>query len=100
MCTHARTHAQVMSSGLSYSTADGHAANPCQGTYREDLVGLRPLGRCSYVADPAFALLEVDWALRRVTLSIRNHTGGGVATAHDGSVQQLAFDVDTCKLLT
>lgn len=84
---------------MTYSTAE-HKESPCKGSYREDLVGLRPGGRCSYVRQPAFGMLEVDWERRVVSLSIRNHTvGTGVASGADGSRQMLQFDLDTCKLL-
>lgn len=89
-----------MASGMTFSTAAEHQALPCKGSFREDLVGLRPGGRCSYVAQPAFGMLEVDWEKRVVSLSVRNHTNGGeVAFGHDGSRQLVQFDLDTCKLL-
>lgn len=54
---------------------------------REDLVGLRPLGACSYMAEPNFGLLEVDWGRRLVHLSIRDADGGGVAVDDAGVPQ-------------
>lgn len=36
---------QAMASGMTTSTAR-YTGQPCEGSYREDLVGLRPLGRC------------------------------------------------------
>lgn len=90
---------QAMASGMTFSTAE-HKALPCEGSFREDLVGLRPGGRCSYVHQPAFGMLEVDWDQRTVALSIRNHTNGGVAAGYDGSRQLLRFDLDSCKMLS
>lgn len=90
---------QAMASGMSYSTAE-HRDLPCEGSFREDLVGLRPLGRCSYVHHPAFGMVEVDWARRVVSLSIRNATGGGgVARGLDGSRQLLQFSLASCEPL-
>jgi alkaline phosphatase D len=60
-------------------------------------VGLRPLGRCAYVPQPAFGLVEVDWKRRRVDLSIRDAASGKVAIGKDGSKQLVAFDLDTCE---
>ena len=47
-----------MSSGMSSSTAV-HDGAPCTGSYREDTVGLRPLGKCSYMQQPNFGMVEV-----------------------------------------
>jgi alkaline phosphatase D len=91
---------QAMASGMTFSTAE-HKALPCEGSFREDLVGLRPGGRCSYVHQPGFGMVEVDWEQRVVSLSIRNHTNGGsVAAGYDGSRQLLRFDLDSCKMLS
>jgi alkaline phosphatase D len=89
---------QAMASGMTFSTAE-HSVQPCAGSFREDLVGLRPGGACSYVSAPAFGMLEVDWVRRRVVLSIRNGTAGDgrVARGVDGSEQRLEFDLDTCR---
>ena len=90
---------QAMASGMTFSTAE-HKVLPCEGSFRKDLVGLRPAGPCSYVPQPAFGMVEVDWQQRVVSLSIRNHTNGAVALGYDGSRQLMRFDLDTCKLLT
>eukprot|EP00877_Chromochloris_zofingiensis_P012778 jgi/Chrzof1/7754/Cz02g35160.t1 len=87
--------AQVMSSGLTESTAK-HGNTPCQGSYLEDLVGLRPLGRCSYVPQPAFGMIEVDWAGNKVHLQIRNGSSGAVAYGIDGRRQEVVLSLDTC----
>ncbi|GBF97189.1 hypothetical protein Rsub_10050 [Raphidocelis subcapitata] len=87
---------QVMASGMTSSTARS-LGDPCEGTWLEDIVGLRPLGRCAYVPQPAFGGLEVDWARRRVQLSIRDAATGDVAIAMDGSRQAVAFDLDSCQ---
>lgn len=83
---------------MTFSTAE-HKTRPCEGSYREDLTGLRPGGRCSYVPQPAFGMLEVDWEARVVSLSVRNHTNGQVAYGQDGSKQLLRFDLDSCEML-
>ena len=84
-----------MASGLSRSTARSEGA-PCKGSWLHDIVGLRPLGPCAYVPQPAFGMVEVDWAARRVALSIRDAAGGGVARGKDGTAQHVEFDLDTC----
>jgi alkaline phosphatase D len=85
---------------MTYSTAEHKGSNvPCANTYREDRTGLRPLGRCSYVSDPGFSMLEVDWQSRVVSLSVRNHTSGDVAYGVDGSKQLVRFSLDTCQPL-
>lgn len=43
---------------MSSSTAV-HDGAPCTGSYREDTVGLRPLGKCSYMQQPNFGMVEV-----------------------------------------
>ncbi|KXZ56257.1 hypothetical protein GPECTOR_1g224 [Gonium pectorale] len=86
---------QVMASGMTTSTAH-HDGSPCAGTYREDLVGLRPLGNCSYMDGPNFGMLEVDWEQRVVHLTIRDASGGGIAVGLDGRAQHVAFALDTC----
>ncbi len=96
---------QLMSSGMTTSTAELAADGrppACEGSFRDDLVGLRPLGRCSYVPDPAFGMVEVDWEGRVVTLSVRNGTGAGgsVASGLDGSRQLLRFHLDGCQPLS
>lgn len=89
-----------MGSGMTYSTAEHEGPKQkCEGSYREDLAGLRPLGKCSYVPDPAFSMLEVDWKERVVTLSVRNHTTGGIAVGYDGTQQMLQFSLDSCKVV-
>eukprot|EP00775_Hariotina_reticulata_P009939 gene9939-10094_t len=62
---------QVMASGMSSSTADGKASNPCS-SFREDTLGLRPLGRCSFVSDPGFGMIEVDWEGHQFTINLFN----------------------------
>lgn len=89
---------QVMSSGMTSSTAR-HSDAACEGSFREDLVGLRPLGRCAYMARPNFGLLEVDWQQGVVSLSVRGEEGGGVAAGHDGSRQEVRFSLGDCSLI-
>jgi hypothetical protein len=48
---------QFMSSGMTSSTAQGSSS--CKGTYFEDLVGLRPLGACSYYSQPNFGIVDI-----------------------------------------
>jgi alkaline phosphatase D len=91
--------AQVMASGMSFSTADGKVSNSCS-SFREDTVGLRPLGRCALVTDPAFGMIEVDWEQQQVLLSIRNHSNGHVAYGVDGSQQLLQFSLDSCNTIS
>ncbi|GLC64325.1 hypothetical protein PLESTF_000149400 [Pleodorina starrii] len=88
---------QVMASGLTESTAH-HEGLPCEGTYREDLLGLRPLGRCALTSRPNFGLVEVDWEGGVVHLTIRDAEGGGTATSQEpnGSSQHVAFSLKTC----
>jgi alkaline phosphatase D len=89
---------QVMSSGMTSSTAH-HSDAACEGSFREDLVGLRPLGSCAYMAQPNFALLEVDWQQGVVSLSVRREEGGEVAAGHDGSRQEVRFSLGDCSLI-
>lgn len=86
---------QLMASGMTDSTAK-HVSKPCEGSFREDLVGLRPLGRCSYVTDPAFGMIEMDWDRSIMRLQIRDGRSGEVAIGHDGSRQELAVSLTTC----
>jgi alkaline phosphatase D len=83
---------------MTFSTAE-HKQLACEGSFREDLVGLRPGGKCSYVHQPAFGMLQVDWDKRIVSLSVRNHTTGGVAVGYDGTQQVVRFDLDSCNML-
>ena len=87
-----------MSSGLTSSTAH-HSEAGCEGSFREDLVGLRPLGRCAYVAQPNFGLLEVDWQEGVVSLSVRDEGSGGVALGQDGSRQEVRLSLEDCSLV-
>ncbi|KAG2450456.1 hypothetical protein HYH02_004958 [Chlamydomonas schloesseri] len=86
---------QLMSSGMSSSTAV-HDGAPCAGSYREDLLGLRPLGRCSLMQQPNFGMVEVDWEKGVVHLTVRAASGGGIATGSDGKMQHVAFSLRTC----
>jgi hypothetical protein len=52
---------QIMASGLTRSTARSEGL-ACEGSWLEDIVGLRPLGRCAYVPQPAFGMVEVSRA--------------------------------------
>ena len=87
-----------MSSGLTWSTAKPYYAK-CQGTFREDRVGLRPLGPCSYVHEPSFGMVSVDWRQQRVSLTIRNGTTGEVAYGLDGKRQEVVFSLTNCHLV-
>ena len=49
---------QFMSSGMTRSTAQ-HSGGACEGSYLEDLVGLRPLGKCAYYSEPNFGTVDV-----------------------------------------
>lgn len=93
---------QLMASGLTASTAREHQGARCEGSYREDLAGLRPLGKCSYVARPAFGAIEVDWQQRWFELSVRDAEGGGIAAGgeKDGGVRQrVRVSLDTCEVI-
>jgi alkaline phosphatase D len=87
-----------MSSGMTSSTAH-HSEQPCEGSFREDVAGLRPLGRCAYVAQPNFGMLEVDWQAGVASLSVRDEGGGQVAVGHDGSRQEVRFSLGDCSLI-
>ena len=52
------TFVQVMASGMTDSTAR-YENSPCNGTYREDLMGLRPLGSCAFTSYANFGVVEV-----------------------------------------
>ena len=54
---------QLMASGMTTSTAQ-HMGTTCEGTYLEDLVGLRPLGKCSLFSDPNFGTVDIGERLR------------------------------------
>jgi alkaline phosphatase D len=95
----ARPVYQLMASGLTDSTASQHSGRACEGTYREDLAGLRPLGRCSFVARPAFGGVEVDWSARWFELSVRDAEGGDVAVGEDGVRQRVRVSLDTCEII-
>jgi alkaline phosphatase D len=90
---------QLMSSGLTDSTAAQHTRQACEGSYREDLAGLRPLGKCSYVARPAFGGVEVNWRERWFELTVREAEGGMVAIGEDGARQRLRVSLDTCEVV-
>ena len=49
---------QFMSSGMTTSTAQ-HASSTCEGSFLEDLVGLRPLGKCALFSDPNFGTVDI-----------------------------------------
>lgn len=86
---------------MTYSTAEHLGAKQqCTGSFREDSAGLRPLGKCSYVPDPGFAMLEVDWGARVVSLSVRNHTTGSIAYGCDGSKQLIQFSLNGCEMIS
>lgn len=85
-----------MASGMTYSTAK-YSGEPCGGSYREDKVGLRPLGACAYAPQPNFGSVEVDWASRTAELAVRDAASGAVAKGQDGSTQLLRISLDTCQ---
>ncbi|GLI65466.1 hypothetical protein VaNZ11_008816 [Volvox africanus] len=89
---------QVMSSGMTSSTAH-HEGLSCESTYREDLMGLRPLGKCALTSKPNFGMVEVDWEGGLVHLTIRDSAGGGIATTQGsaGVAQHVAFSLRTCE---
>lgn len=88
---------QVMSSGLTETTAKyGSYDDPCTG-WRKDELGLRPFGPCSVVVQPSFGMLEFDWSRRIVHLQLRSKETGEVTTAVDGSRQELTMNLDTCE---
>ncbi len=88
--------AQFMSSGMTESTAGEHINTTCRGTFREDLVGLRPLGSCSYRSGPNFGVVDIDWTAWTVTMKIMDATSGSIATDQQGVLQQVSFSLDTC----
>lgn len=88
---------QVMASGLTEVTAKAFKEdNPCRN-WRNDTVGLRPLGQCSLVVRPAFGMINVDWNKRQVHLEIRSTEDGEIAEGYDGSLNQISLDLDTCQ---
>ncbi|KAG2486941.1 hypothetical protein HYH03_014440 [Edaphochlamys debaryana] len=86
---------QIMASGMTDSTAK-HDGAPCAGSFREDLLGLRPLGRCSYMDGPNFGMVEVDWEAQVAHLTLRDASSGAVAVGLDGKEQHLALSLKTC----
>lgn len=80
---------QVMASGLTNSTARPHSK--CE-EWRVDHAGLRPGGRCAYVARAAFGAVTVDWEANRASLEIR--------AAEEGRwpVQRLNISLATCQV--
>ncbi|KAG1658589.1 hypothetical protein FOA52_016201 [Chlamydomonas sp. UWO 241] len=86
---------QFMASGMSPETAR-HSGTDCKGSYREDLVGLRPLGACSYYSDPNFGVVDIDWDKRTVSLKILDGSSGDVANDAGGARQEVVFSLDTC----
>jgi len=91
---------QVMSSGLSESTAPlSNLAEDCTGFMRDE-DGLRLGGKCSMYTAPNFGMVEVDWGRRRVELSIRTKDGS-VAEPGDPTAPPLRFeiDLDTCQVV-
>ena len=86
---------QVMSSGMSDSTASS-VDEPCVGTFREDLVGLRPLGRCAFFSRTSFSLIDLDVLKRRASIKIIDGSTGKVAVSQDGIILQLDMSLDTC----
>ncbi|GAX80017.1 hypothetical protein CEUSTIGMA_g7456.t1 [Chlamydomonas eustigma] len=85
---------QFMSSGMTSSTAQG--STTCKGTYFEDLMGLRPLGTCSYFSKPNFGVVDIDWDARKVILRIADAKSGETAVSTDRIQQQVSFSLDTC----
>ncbi|MEW5306897.1 MAG: hypothetical protein WDW36_009334 [Sanguina aurantia] len=90
---------QVMGSGMTGSTARGAAASPCMGTYRQDLVGLRPGGVCSYTPEPNFGMVAIDWSKNVAHLQVLSAASGSVAKGIDGSTLELVVDLATCTAL-
>jgi alkaline phosphatase D len=86
---------QVMSSGMTDSTASS-VDEPCLGTYREDLVGLRPLGRCSFFSRPSFATIDVEVSSHTATMSIIDGLKGKVAVSQDGTRLSVTISLSTC----
>ena len=89
---------QFMSSGMTTSTAQ-HGGTRCEGSFLEDLVGLRPLGTCSYFDGPNFGTIDIDWDARKVVLTVRDGQSGLAASDRDGVLQQVSFNLDTCQQL-
>ena len=55
--------------------------------------------RCSYMAEPNFGMLEVDWGARVVSLQVRDGGTGEVAAGRDGSRQELRLSLSDCRLV-
>jgi len=90
---------QAMSSGLTEVTAeDVYGPNSCR-RWQRDQAGMRPLGECSHVVQPAFGIVEVDWESGLVFLTLRSSKDGSVTTGFDGSQQQIVFDLSTCEMI-
>lgn len=85
---------QFMASGMSTETAH-HAGEACEGSFRKDLVGLRPLGPCSFYSGPNFGVIDIDWAAKTVSLQIHD-IEGAVASDVDGKRQEMIFSLETC----
>lgn len=91
---------QVMSSGLTESTAkDYDSDEPCR-TFREDQVGLRPFGPCGHVVKPSFGMLEIDWESRIVHMQLRAKETGEVTDAVNGAREELSIHIDTCTVVS
>ena len=89
-----------MSSGLTETTAKTEPVlESCRG-WSEDTLGMRPLGKCSFVANPSFGIIEIDWKARRVSLQHRSAEDGSIATAIDGTKQEIVIDIATCAVVT
>lgn len=86
---------QVMSSGMSDSTASSKD-EPCMGTFREDLLGLRPLGRCAFFSRPSFATIDVDVSSQSATLKIIDGSTGKPAVSEDGTKLEVTISLSTC----
>ncbi|GMH45772.1 hypothetical protein BSKO_13735 [Bryopsis sp. KO-2023] len=89
---------QVMSSGMTTQTAKYSTEEEGCSSFREDLAGLRPGGKCSMVLDPSFGMLDIDWESRIAKMQLRDHKNGKkVAKGYDGKLMELAIDIDTCN---
>lgn len=88
-----------MASGLTTVTAEDELGpNSCR-KWQRDRAGMRPLGECSHVVDPAFGVLEVNWEFNFVNLTHRSTEDGSIALGFDGSRQEIVFDLTTCEMI-
>eukprot|EP01025_Chloroclados_australasicus_P064335 TRINITY_DN8582_c0_g1_i8.p2 TRINITY_DN8582_c0_g1~~TRINITY_DN8582_c0_g1_i8.p2 ORF type:complete len:123 (-),score=7.53 TRINITY_DN8582_c0_g1_i8:485-853(-) len=86
---------QLMSSGLSFSTANNKTCDD----WRIDELGLRVNGNCAMYGLSNFGAVEVDWDQRVVSLSIRTDKGDIANDINDNDQLRVQIDLDSCKII-